>query len=159
MFLRSSFFENWSETNYFINPTLKTSKKLSFNDKWYLDFLQDSYSTGVVYDKPGGTFLNYYQQWHSLKSRYMVDKFYDVKKKNFLDDLTDFIYSFAFKYKMYDVSKKIVENVDRYKENHYPRVKLNVDNWKLNTRSVLLCRIINYILQLLKKNELMIFLL
>nr|WP_199558622.1 DUF3688 family protein [Spiroplasma sp. ChiS] len=39
MFLRSSFFENWSETNYFINPTLKTSKKLSFNDKWYLDFL------------------------------------------------------------------------------------------------------------------------
>ncbi|WFG97472.1 DUF3688 family protein [Spiroplasma citri] len=32
------FFENWSETNYFINPTLKTSKKLSFNDKWYLDF-------------------------------------------------------------------------------------------------------------------------
>nr|WP_237238113.1 DUF3688 family protein [Spiroplasma citri] len=28
MFLRSSFFENWSETNYFINPTLKTSKKL-----------------------------------------------------------------------------------------------------------------------------------
>nr|WP_308686785.1 DUF3688 family protein [Spiroplasma sp. ChiS] len=52
MFLRSSFFENWSETNYFINPTLKTSKNLLFNDKWYLDFLQDSYSTGVVYDKP-----------------------------------------------------------------------------------------------------------
>ncbi|AXF95451.1 spiroplasma plectrovirus-related protein [Spiroplasma phoeniceum P40] len=33
MFLRSSFFENWSETNYFINPTLKTSKNLLFNDK------------------------------------------------------------------------------------------------------------------------------
>ncbi|ALA97266.1 Spiroplasmavirus-related protein [Spiroplasma kunkelii CR2-3x] len=28
MFLRSSFFENWLETNYFINPTLKTSKKI-----------------------------------------------------------------------------------------------------------------------------------
>nr|WP_281042311.1 DUF3688 family protein [Spiroplasma citri] len=131
MFLRSSFFENWSETNYFINPTLKTSKKLSFNDKWYLDFLQDSYSTGVVYDKPNEIFLNYYRQWHSLKNRYMVEKFYDVKKENFLNDLTDFIYAFAVKYKMFDVSKEIVENVDRYKENHYPRVKLNQDNWKL----------------------------
>ncbi|WFG97289.1 DUF3688 family protein [Spiroplasma citri] len=131
MFLRSSFFENWSETNYFINPTLKTSKKLSFNDKWYLDFLQDSYSTGVVYDKPNEIFLNYYRQWHSLKNRFMVEKFYDVKKENFLNDLTDFIYAFAVKYKMFDVSKEIVENVDRYKENHYPRVKLNQDNWKL----------------------------
>ncbi|WFH01188.1 DUF3688 family protein [Spiroplasma citri] len=131
MFLRSSFFENWSETNYFINPTLKTSKKLSFNDKWYLDFLQDSYSTGVVYDKPNEIFLNYYRQWHSLKNQFMVEKFYDVKKENFLNDLTDFIYAFAVKYKMFDVSKEIVENVDRYKENHYPRVKLNQDNWKL----------------------------
>ncbi|APE74772.1 spiroplasma phage ORF1-like family protein [Spiroplasma citri] len=131
MFLRSSFFENWSETNYFINPTLKTSKNLLFNDKWYLDFLQDSYSTGVVYDKPGEIFLNYYRQWHSLKNKYMVEKFYDVKKENFLNDLTDFIYAFAVKYKMFDVSKEIVENVDRYKENHYPRVKLNQDNWKL----------------------------
>nr|CAK99251.1 plectrovirus spv1-r8a2b orf 1 n-terminal and c-terminal truncated transmembrane protein [Spiroplasma citri] len=125
------FFENWSETNYFINPTLKTSKNLLFNDKWYLDFLQDSYSTGVVYDKPNEIFLNYYRQWHSLKNRYMVEKFYDVKKENFLNDLTDFIYSFAVKYKMFNVSKEIVENVDRYKENHYPRVKLKVDNWKL----------------------------
>ncbi|APE74943.1 plectrovirus-related protein [Spiroplasma citri] len=98
-----------------------------------MDFLQDSYSTGVVYDKPSETFLNYYQQWHSLKNQYMVEKFYDVKKENFLDDLTDFIYSFAVKYKMFDVSKEIVENVDRYKENHYPRVKLNQDNWKLIT--------------------------
>ncbi|PQP79375.1 DUF3688 domain-containing protein, partial [Spiroplasma sp. ChiS] len=89
MFLRSSFFENWSETNYFINPTLKTSKNLLFNDKWYLDFLQDSYSTGVVYDKPNEIFLNYYRQWHSLKNQFMVEKFYDVKKENFLNDLTD----------------------------------------------------------------------
>ncbi|AXF96912.1 spiroplasma plectrovirus-related protein [Spiroplasma phoeniceum P40] len=48
-----------------------------------------------------------------------------------MDDLTDFIYAFAVKYKMYDVSEKIVENVDRYKDNRYPRVKLNQDNWKL----------------------------
>nr|CAK98365.1 plectrovirus spv1-r8a2b orf1 n-terminal and c-terminal truncated protein [Spiroplasma citri] len=131
MFLRSSFFENWSETNYFINPTLKTSKKLLFNDKWYLDFLQDGYSTGVVYDKPNETLLSYYRQWHSLKNRYMIEKFYDVKKENFFNDLIDFIYAFAVKYKMFDVSKEIVENVDRYKENHYPRVKLKQDNWKL----------------------------
>ncbi|AXF95585.1 spiroplasma plectrovirus-related protein [Spiroplasma phoeniceum P40] len=56
MFLRSIFFENWSETNYFINPTLKTSKNLLFNDKWYLDFLQDSYdrvkySVGIKFPK------------------------------------------------------------------------------------------------------------
>ncbi|WP_281042308.1 spiroplasma phage ORF1-like family protein [Spiroplasma citri] len=131
MFLRSIFFENWPETKYFINPTLKTPKNLLFNDKWYLDFLQDSYSTGVVYDKPNATFLDYYQQWHSLKNRYMVEKFYDVKKENFLNDLTDFIYAFAVKYKMFNVTKEIVENVDRYKENYYPRVKLKVDNWKL----------------------------
>nr|WP_310622504.1 DUF3688 family protein [Spiroplasma citri] len=131
MFLRSSFFENWSETNYFINPTLKTSKNLLFNDKWYLDFLQDSYSTGVVYDKPNEIFLNYYRQWHSLKNRYMVEKFYDVKKENFLNDLIDFIYAFAVKYQLFDVSKEFVENVERYKENNYPRVNLNVDNWKL----------------------------
>nr|WP_238336005.1 DUF3688 family protein [Spiroplasma citri] len=101
------FFENWSETNYFINPTLKTSKKLSFNDKWYLDFLQDSYSTGVVYDKPNEIFLNYYRQWHSLKNQFMVEKFYNVKKDNFLNNLTDFIYAFAVKYKMFNVSKKL----------------------------------------------------
>ncbi|ALA98119.1 Spiroplasmavirus-related protein [Spiroplasma kunkelii CR2-3x] len=134
MFLRSSFFENWSETNYFINPTLKTSKKLLFNDKWYLDFLQDSYSTGVVYDKPSSSFFSFYHMWDSWKNTYMVEKFYDVKKENFLNDLTDFIYAFALKYQMYDVSKKIVENVDRYKENHYPRVKLKQDNWKLINR-------------------------
>ncbi|ALA97718.1 Spiroplasmavirus-related protein [Spiroplasma kunkelii CR2-3x] len=101
MFLRSSFFENWSETNYFINPTLKTSKKLLFNDKWYLDFLQDSYSTGVVYDKPSSSFFSFYQMWDSWKNTYMVEKFYDVKKENFLNDLTDFIYAFAVKYNMY----------------------------------------------------------
>jgi len=52
MFLHSSFFENWSETNYFINPTLKTSQTLTYNDKWYLDFLKDSYSTGISFYKP-----------------------------------------------------------------------------------------------------------
>ncbi|ALA98350.1 Spiroplasmavirus-related protein [Spiroplasma kunkelii CR2-3x] len=134
MFLRSSFFENWSETNYFINPTLKTSKKLLFNDKWYLDFLQDSYSTGFVYDKPSSSFFSFYQMWDSWKNTYMVKKFYDVKKENFLNDLTDFIYAFAVKYNMYDVSKKIVDNVGRYKENRYPRVKLKQDNWKLIPR-------------------------
>nr|WP_310612878.1 DUF3688 family protein [Spiroplasma citri] len=81
--------------------------------------------------------MNYYRQWHSLKNQFMVEKFYDVKKENFLNDLTDFIYAFAVKYKMFNVSKEIVENVDRYKENYYPRVKLKVDNWKLIARSIL----------------------
>nr|WP_308686784.1 DUF3688 family protein [Spiroplasma sp. ChiS] len=79
--------------------------------------------------------MSYYQQWHSLKNKYMVEKFYDVKRENFLNDLTDFIYAFAVKYQLFDVSKEIVENIDRYKENHYPRVKLKVDNWKLIDRN------------------------
>nr|WP_253723514.1 DUF3688 family protein [Spiroplasma citri] len=72
-----------------------------------MDFLQDSYSTGVVYDKPNEIFLNYYRQWHSLKNQFMVEKFYNVKKDNFLNNLTDFIYAFAVKYKMFNVSKKL----------------------------------------------------
>nr|WP_310622621.1 DUF3688 family protein [Spiroplasma citri] len=48
--------------------------------------------------------MNYYRQWHSLKNQFMVEKFYDVKKENFLNDLTDFIYAFAVKYKMFNVS-------------------------------------------------------
>ncbi|ALA97065.1 Spiroplasmavirus-related protein [Spiroplasma kunkelii CR2-3x] len=99
-----------------------------------MDFLQDSYSTGVVYDKPSSSFFSFYQMWDSWKNTYMVKKFYDVKKENFLNDLTDFIYAFAVKYNMYDVSKKIVDNVGRYKENRYPRVKLKQDNWKLIPR-------------------------
>lgn len=63
MFLRSSFFENWSDTNYFVNPTLKTSKSLTYNDKWYLDFLKDSYATGNVFDKPSDKFLDLYKNW------------------------------------------------------------------------------------------------
>ncbi len=59
MFLRSTFFENWSETNYFISPTLKTSQTLTYNDKWYLDFLKDSYSTGISFYKLSDEFMDY----------------------------------------------------------------------------------------------------
>ncbi|WFH00213.1 DUF3688 family protein [Spiroplasma citri] len=83
MFLRSIFFENWSETNYFINPTLKTSKNLLFNDKWYLDFLQDSYSTGVVYDKPDEIFLNYFKCEILLNLRIKLISFMMLKKRIF----------------------------------------------------------------------------
>ncbi|WP_374697145.1 spiroplasma phage ORF1-like family protein [Spiroplasma endosymbiont of Polydrusus formosus] len=39
-----------------MNITLKTSKSLTYNNKWYLDFLKYSYSMGisicVIYDEP-----------------------------------------------------------------------------------------------------------
>ncbi len=84
MFLRSGFFENWSETNYFINPTLKTSQTLTYNDKWYLDFLKDSYSTGISFDKPSDEFMDLYKNWDTYAKQYNIDKFYDVDKKQFL---------------------------------------------------------------------------
>ncbi len=84
MFLRSTFFENWSDNNYFINPTLKTSKSLTYNDKWYLDFLRGSYSTGVYYYKPSDKFMDLYKNWHNYFKEYNINKFYDVDKKQFL---------------------------------------------------------------------------
>ncbi|WP_353487236.1 spiroplasma phage ORF1-like family protein, partial [Spiroplasma phoeniceum] len=95
MFLRSTFFENWSDTNYFINPTLKTSKSLTYNDKWYLDFLKDSYSTGISYDKPSDKFMDLYKNWDNYVKQYNINKFYDVDKKQFLRELINFIYSFT----------------------------------------------------------------
>ncbi|MGL5268444.1 MAG: spiroplasma phage ORF1-like family protein [Spiroplasma sp.] len=58
MFLKSEFFENWSDTNYFINPTLKTSKPLNYKKDWYIDYLKDTYSSGVSFQKPSPEFLD-----------------------------------------------------------------------------------------------------
>ncbi len=91
MFLRSSFFENWSETNYFINPTLKTSKSLTYNDKWYLDFLKDSYSTGISFDKFSDEFMDLYKNWDNYVKQYNIDKFYAVDKKQFLKEFFNFV--------------------------------------------------------------------
>ncbi len=90
MFLRSTFFENWSDINYFINPTLKTSKSLTYNDKWYLDFLNDSYSTGVSYDKPSDKFMDLYKNWDTYVKQYNINKFYDVDKKTIFKRINQF---------------------------------------------------------------------
>ncbi|ALA98292.1 Spiroplasmavirus-related protein [Spiroplasma kunkelii CR2-3x] len=128
MFLRSNFFENWSETNYFINPTLKTSKKLSFNDKWYLYFLQDSYSTGISFDKPSDEFMDLYKNWDNYDKKYNINKFYDVDKKQFLRELTNFIYTFTNKYNLTAMLNKLKTNIYDLQQ-----VNLNYDfyNWKL----------------------------
>ncbi|WP_004028552.1 spiroplasma phage ORF1-like family protein [Spiroplasma melliferum] len=128
MFLRSTFFENWSDTNYFINPTLKTSKSLTYNDKWYLDFLKDSYSTGVSYDKPSYKFMDLYKNWDTYVKQYNINKFYDVDKKQFLRELTNFIYSFANKYNLTQMLNKLKTNI-----NDLQTVNLIEDNWKLIT--------------------------
>ncbi len=126
MFLCSSFFENWSETNYFINPTLKTSKSLTYNDKWYLDFLKDSYSTGISFDKPGYEFMDLYKNWDVYAKQYSIDKFYDVDKKQFLKELTNFVYSFTNKYNLTKILNKLKTNI-----NDLQLVNLIEDNWKL----------------------------
>ncbi|WP_348736936.1 spiroplasma phage ORF1-like family protein [Spiroplasma endosymbiont of Ammophila pubescens] len=125
MFLCSSFFENWSETNYFINPTLKTSKSLTYNDKWYLDFLKDSYSTGISFDKPGHEFMDLYKNWDVYAKQYSIDKFYDVDKKQFLKELTNFSYSFAKYFNTAEVINKLEKSVDNLQI-----INLNVGNWK-----------------------------
>ncbi len=112
MFLRSSFFENWSETNYFINPTLKTSQTLTYNDKWYLDFLKDSYSTGISFDKPSDEFMDLYKNWDTYAKQYNIDKFYDVDKKQFLKELTNFSYSFAKYFNTVEVINKLERGID-----------------------------------------------
>ncbi len=126
MFLRSTFFENWSDTNYFINPTLKTSRSLTYNDKWYLDFLKDSYSTGVSYDKPSDKFMDLYKNWDSYVKQYNINKFYDVDKKQFLRELTNFIYSFANKYNLATVLNKLKANITDLQS-----VNLKFQKWKL----------------------------
>ncbi len=129
MFLRSTFFENWSDINYFINPTLKTSKSLTYNDKWYLDFLKDSYSTGVSYDKPSDKFMDLYKNWDTYVKQYNINKFYDVDKKQFLRELTNFVYSFTNKYNLTEMLNKLKTNI-----NDLQSVNLIEDNWKLINR-------------------------
>ncbi len=141
MFLRSSFFENWSDINYFINPTLKTSKSLTYNDKWYLDFLNDSYSTGVSYDKPSDKFMDLYKNWDTYVKQYNINKFYDVDKKQFLRELTNFVYSFTNKYNLTEMLNKLKTNI-----NDLQSVNLIEDNWKLINRD-------NFVKENNKKNN------
>ena len=111
MFLRSEFFENWSDTNFFVNPTLKTSKPLKYQENWYLDFLKDSYSTGVVYNKPSDVFLDLYKNWEKYANQYQISGFHNIDKINFLKNLTNFIYTFVQNHNMSDVSQKLTTNV------------------------------------------------
>ncbi len=122
------FFENWSETNYFINPTLKTSQSLTYNDKWYLDFLKDSYSTGISFDKPSNEFMDLYKNWDSYVKQYNIDKFYNIDKKQFLKELTNFSYSFVNKYNLTTILNKLKENI-----NDLQSINLIENNWKLIT--------------------------
>ncbi|WP_425378589.1 spiroplasma phage ORF1-like family protein [Spiroplasma endosymbiont of Polydrusus pterygomalis] len=126
MFLRSSFFENWSDTNYFVNPTLKTSKSLTYNENWYLDFLKDSYASGIVFDKPSEQFLEVYQNWDNYVKQYKLDRFYSVDKKFFLKDLTNFMYTYFEKYDGTGKARKMQQSIKNLEQ-----VKFNEDKWKL----------------------------
>lgn len=70
MFLKAEFFENWSDTNYFINPTLKTSQQLKYNEKWYLDYIADSYSTALAIEQTNTNFQNLYNNYQATINSY-----------------------------------------------------------------------------------------
>lgn len=71
MFLKPEFFENWAETNYFINPTLKTSKPLKYSKNWYLDYMKDSFSSSFSTDSVSSNFLSFFNDYYpSLKDDY-----------------------------------------------------------------------------------------
>ena len=111
MFLRSEFFENWSDTNFFVNPTLKTSKPLKYQENWYLDFLKDSYSTGISYDKPADAFLDLYKNWEKYANQFQITGFYNIDKINFLKNLTNFIYTFVQNQNMTSEFQKLQSNI------------------------------------------------
>ncbi|WP_339046356.1 spiroplasma phage ORF1-like family protein [Spiroplasma endosymbiont of Colias croceus] len=77
MFLKSSFFENWSDTNYFINPTLKNSKPLTYNQNWYMDYIKDSFSTGISVNRPSDKFMNLYKNYVNIIDKYFGNVIYN----------------------------------------------------------------------------------
>lgn len=99
MFLKSEFFENWSDTNYFINPTLSTSKPLKYRKDWYIDFLRDSYSTGIILNKPSDEFLYLYQNWKSETASFFGSIWEDDDaldppyRGSIIKDRVDFVWS------------------------------------------------------------------
>ncbi len=70
--------------------------------------------------------MDLYKNWDNYVKRYNINKFYDVDKKQFLRELTNFVYSFANKYNLMQILNKLKTNI-----NVLQTVNLNILNWKL----------------------------
>ncbi len=67
-----------------------------------------------------------YKNWDNYPKQYNIDKFYDVDKKQFLKELTNFIYSFAKYFNSVEVINKLGKSVDNLQQFNLVR-----QNWKL----------------------------
>ncbi|WP_353487294.1 spiroplasma phage ORF1-like family protein, partial [Spiroplasma phoeniceum] len=72
--------------------------------------------------------MDLYKNWDIYSKQYNVDKFYDVDKKQFLKELTNFSYSFAKYFNTVEVINKLEKSVDNLQI-----VNLVHQNWKLIT--------------------------
>ncbi len=70
--------------------------------------------------------MDLYKNWDNYARQYNINKFYDVDKKQFLKELTNFIYSFTNKYNLTQMLNKLKTNI-----NNLQSVNLIEDNWKL----------------------------
>ncbi len=72
--------------------------------------------------------MDLYKNWDNYVKQYNINKFYDVDKKQFLKELTNFAYSFTNKYNLTQMLNKLKTNI-----NDLQSVNLIEDNWKLIT--------------------------
>ncbi len=70
--------------------------------------------------------MDLYKNWNTYSKEYNINKFYDVDKKQFLRELTNFIYSFAKYFNTVEVINKLEKSV-----NNLQQVNLVNQNWKL----------------------------
>ncbi len=70
--------------------------------------------------------MDLYKNWDNYVKKYNINKFYDVDRKQFLRELTNFVYSFANKYNLTQMLNKLKTNI-----NDLQSVNLIEDNWEL----------------------------
>ncbi len=69
--------------------------------------------------------MDLYKNWDTYAKQYSIDKFYDVDKKQFLKELTNFSYSFAKYFNTVEIINKLEKSVDNLQQ-----VNLKFQNWK-----------------------------
>ncbi len=71
--------------------------------------------------------MDLYKNWDTYAKQYNINKFYDVDKKQFLKELTNFSYSFAKYFNTIEVINKLEKSVDNLQ---IVDITSNFGNWK-----------------------------
>ncbi len=74
--------------------------------------------------------MDLYKNWDVYAKQYSIDKFYDVDKKQFLKELTNFSYSFAKYFITVEIINKLEKSIDNLQQ-----VNLKFQNWKVVNNS------------------------